>query len=126
MQCFKPKNLVRIRIRIRIRGNDGKPRIVYLGPCGSEQARQRHEQLIAEYLTWQDQPETASVTINRLCVALREHAHWYYFKDGEVAAEVSAIRCSLRPLIELYGRQIVADFGPKKLILLREQMIEPA
>ena len=52
-------------------------------------------------------------------MAYLEHAQSYYVKDGAV----TAVRCSLRPLIELYGRQIVADFGPKKLILVRERMI---
>ena len=36
---------------------------------------------------------------------------------------MGAIRCSLHPLIELYGRQIVGDFGPLKLKQVREQMI---
>ncbi len=89
------------------------------------EARQRYDQLITEFLTRQDQPETVNVTINRLCVAFLEHAQSYYVKDGAVTAEVSAVRCSLRPLVELYGRQIVTGFGPKKLILVCEQMIEP-
>ena len=120
MQYFKPKNLARVRIP----GKDGeKPRMVYLGQWGSKEAEKQYERVITEFLTRQDQPETINVTINRLCVAFLEHAQSYYVKDGAVTAEVSAVRCSLRSLIELYGRQIVADFGPKKLILVRERMI---
>ena len=107
MQYFKPKNLARVRIP----GKDGeKPRMVYLGQWGSKEAEKQYERVITEFLTRQDQPETVNVTINRLCVAFLEHAQSYYVKDGAVTAEVSAVRCSLRPLIELYGRQIVANF----------------
>ena len=94
------------------------------GQYDSDESRAEYERFIADYLLKKDHPETLNVTINRLCVAFVEHAQAYYVKDGAVTAEVSAIRCSLRPLIELYGRQIVADFGPKKLILVRERMIE--
>jgi len=119
MQHFKPKNLARVRIS----GNDGRPRIVYLGPWGSEEARQRYEQLITVFLSRQDHPEIVAVTINRLCVAYLEHAQSYYVKDGVITSEVGGIRSALRPLVELFGRQIVADFGPLKLKQVREQMI---
>ncbi len=89
-----------------------------MGQQGSRE--KQYERVITEFLTRQDQPETVNVTINRLCVAFLEYAQSYYVKDGAV----TAVPCSLRPLIELYGRQIVADFGPKQLILVCEQMIE--
>ena len=117
---FKPKNLARVRIP----GNDGRPRIVYLGPWGSEEARQRYEQLITEFLSRQDHPEIVAVTINRLCVAYLEWAETYYLKDGATTAEVGGIKSALRPLVHIYGRQIVAEFGPMKLNRCRDAMIE--
>ena len=91
------------------------------GAYGSDESRAEYERLIAEYLLKKDRP--ATVTVNRLCVAYLKWAEAYYVKDGKVTAKVGHFRAALRPLVELFGRQVVADFGPLKLKQVREQMI---
>lgn len=93
------------------------------GPFGSDESKAEYERLIAEFLLKKECPATVNVTINRLCVAYLEWAATYYFKDGAETREVGCIRNALRPLIQLYGRHSVADFGPLKLKQVRERMI---
>ncbi len=119
MQHFKRKNLARVRLV----GSDGKPKIVYLGKWGSDEAQRKYDQIVAEFLTSNRNPETVCITLNRLCIAYLKHAEEYYVKDGEQTSEVGVIRIALRVLVAASGKLPVRDFGPKKLKAVRDQMI---
>lgn len=69
-------------------------------------------------------PGRRAISITRLCRRYLEHADSYYArKDGSVSTEATNIEGALRPLRELYGRNPAADFGPRKLKLVREHMV---
>ena len=86
-----------------------------LGKYGSEESRAAYDRIIAEHLQKRDRPETVNVTINRLCVGYLAFARRYYVKDDHITAEVGGIQGALRPLVMLYGKQPVSDFGSLKL-----------
>ena len=102
---------------------DGKT--IYLdGPYDSEESRRHYDRVIAELLTRPERPDLINVTLARLAVCYVEYAKTYYQKDGEPTPENGQIRSALRPLIELFSSMPVADFGPLKLKLVRERMLE--
>ena len=69
-------------------------------------------------------PGRRAISITRLCRRYLEHANGYYArKDGSTSTETKSIEAALRPLRELYGRIAAADFGPRKLKLVREHMV---
>lgn len=119
MQHFKSKNLARVRIA----GADGKPKVVYLGPWGSDEAQRRYDEIIAQYLTSSRNPDSVNVTLNRLCILFLEHCDTYYVKNGEQTSEVSVIRIVLREVVAHCGRIPVSQFSPLKLKAIRERMI---
>ena len=111
--------------RVRIAGRD-----FYLGTYGTPEADEAYRRLVAEYLLTGNLPKPVSAapadpgtTVADLVLAFWKHAQTYYIKDGQPTGEQAAIRCSLRPLRELYGSTPAADFGPLKLKALRDDMI---
>jgi integrase len=69
-------------------------------------------------------PGRQAISIARLCRRYLEHASSYYArKDGSISTEAKTIEAALRPLRELYARNPAADFGPRKLKLVREHMV---
>jgi integrase len=69
-------------------------------------------------------PGRRAISITRLCRRYLEHANSYYArKDGSISTEAKTIEAALRPLRELYARNPAADFGPRKLKLVREHMV---
>ena len=60
-----------------------------------------------------------------LILAYLRHAREYYVrKDGSRTDEVRMIEEAAGHLRRLYGRQLVADFGPQKLKAVRQSMID--
>jgi integrase len=110
--------------RVRLPSANGKHRDVYLGEWGSKEAQDKYDRLIAELLRNHDQPDIVAVTINRLCVSYMEYAQGYYVKDGRPTNEIVALRAALRPWCELYGREPVGIFTPKKLKHVRQRLID--
>ena len=119
MQHFKRKNLARVRLT----GPDRKPKIVSLGKWGSDEAQRKCDQIVAEFLTSNRNPDSVSITLNRLRIAYLRHAEEYDVKDGEQTTEVGVIRIALRVLVAAWGKLPVHEFGPKKLKAVRDQMI---
>lgn len=98
----------------------------YLGPHNSKASVAEYDRLIAEWAASGraanfDKPE-ALPTINDLLVAYLRHAKEYF--GGGVRSEYANILHAVRPLKELYGRTIAADFGPLKLKAIRQRMID--
>lgn len=119
MQHFRPKNLARVRIA----GADGRAKVIYLGPWGSEEAQQRYDEVIARYLTSSRNADSVNVTLNRLCILFLEHCDAYYVKNGEPTSEVSVIRIALREVVAVCGKLPVSQFSPLRLKAVRERMI---
>jgi integrase len=106
--------------RVRLHG-----RTFYLGEYDSPESRRKYDELIAKWLTGERLTTPDALTISRLCLKYtEEHAKLYYRKNGRQTSEVSAIQASLRPLIRLFGKSKVVDFGPTKLKRVRQEMID--
>ena len=112
-----PKYLLH-RASVQIDGKDH-----YLGPYGSDESKQRYDELIARWLCAGRKPDSVNVTMNRLSVLYIEHAQCYYRKNGKTTSEVSSIRCAFNVLLSHFGRLPVNDFAPLKLKTIRNTMI---
>lgn len=103
---------------------------VYLpGLFGSKESREAYARFIAEQ---SKRPESSLVveapcpdllSISELVLLYSEHAENYYRKDGKPTGEHVCIKYAVRPLEALFGISLAREFGPKKLKLLREEMI---
>jgi len=106
---------------VRIGGRD-----FYLGKFGSAASKQEYKRRIAEWVA-DDRPAhvapAADITISEVCGAFLRFAKKHYIKRGRVTDEVASYKVVLRYLKELYGRTNAADFGPKGLKAIRDQMI---
>lgn len=103
--------------RVHINGTD-----YYLGQYGSEASRRRYNELIDEWRT--NNPEKVEITIGQLVLMYEQFAEGYYRKNGELTSELSCIQIALRPLVALFARTLVPDFGPAKLKAVRERMVK--
>ncbi len=105
--------------RVRIDG-----RTIYLGKHGTPESFQRYEEHIAAWLTGSTPDLVNGLTIARLCVKyVTEHAKPYYRKHGRQTSELSTIQGALKPLIRLFGKTKVTDFGPQKLKRVQQEMV---
>lgn len=106
--------------RVRINGKTH-----YLGKYGTSESKARYDALIAGWLNGGDPIIRTDLTVGRLCIKyLNEHAVRYYVKGGQVTSEVSAIRCALRPLVDLYNTRRAGEFRPLMLKAVQERMVE--
>ncbi|AQT68052.1 site-specific tyrosine recombinase XerC [Anaerohalosphaera lusitana] len=72
----------------------------------------------------QQDPEERIENIAELCKAYMAHAREYYKKaDGSPGKEVKQIEYSIKPLVNRFGNLSIDEFGPLKLVEVREQMI---
>jgi len=104
--------------RVRIGGRDH-----YLGKYGSPESRERYDDLIAEWFAKGD-VSNYRLTVDDLAILFLERAESYYRKDGEPTSEVYSIRLALRPLLAMFGPTRVRDFGPRKLKVVRQFLID--
>jgi len=66
----------------------------------------------------------ASVTVERLASDFLDHAERYYRKpDGTPTGETRNFHDAIRPLLELFGREYVSDFGPRLLKVYRDHLV---
>jgi len=116
-----------------IRSADGKRRQVTLGPWGSGVAQRGYH---AELVKWHARQrsgeeaaamaaaEPASLTIAGAVARWTLHTEAYYrHPDGTPTSEVQNCREAVRPLLDLFGDEPAAEFGPKKLRDVRDRMI---
>lgn len=96
---------------------------VYLGPYGSEESRERYGRVIAEWRVSgrYDSTGASHATVAELSAAYWTRSQLYY---GPTASESYRIKIALRPLVRLYGRTRVAEFGPMRLKAVRQQFVE--
>jgi hypothetical protein len=103
---------------------DGK--WIYLGRHGTAVAEEAYNRTISEWLNNGRRlpPEPDAMTISELYLAYWQHASARYVRpDGRPKGELSAIRCAMRPLRELYGSTPAAEFGPLKLTTIQRRFI---
>lgn len=104
--------------RVRIAGRDH-----YLGVYGTPESHERYDHLIAELLHSADQGADRRITVGQLIVLYMKYARSYYVKCGQETSEVNNLRVALRPLAKLFRSTLAADFSPKKLKNVRDEMI---
>lgn len=101
----------------------------YLGPYDSEASRREYDRLVG---IWQANgrrlpavsAEHAETSINEIILAFMRHAKTHYRRpDGTVTNEITAYRSALRIVKCLYGRETAVTFGPRALIVVREEMV---
>jgi len=114
--------------RVIIRGEH-----IYLGKYGSPEGREKYHRLVAEWLVSARTPSSsacttptaaAEVTINELILAFWHHVEQRYVKNGTPTSEQNSFRTALRPVRQLYGRELAANFGPLALVASRQKLIE--
>ncbi len=96
----------------------------YLGQFGSPESHARYQELIDAWRLLRQLPYRPRLTVGDLVVLYDSHATNYYRKDGEPTSEPACIRQAMRPLLDLYRRELASEFGPRKLRDVREQMIK--
>jgi len=103
---------------------DGKK--VYFGKAGTLESAKK-------FLEWsratlpapeiKDTPQEIT-TVARCAAAYMVHAQSYYARDGRPTGELNNIRQSMAILLRHYPRELIADFGPKKLLHLQNVLAE--
>jgi hypothetical protein len=114
------------RARVTLGGRDH-----YLGPYGSEEARERYDALIAEWFAagrdarlLERRRSGGTVTVTDLVAGYRAHCEAYYVEGGKPTKTYENARLSLRRLRQLYGSTPAAEFGPLRLEALRKTWID--
>ncbi len=100
---------------------------LFFGPYGTPEATQKYHQAIAEWMAAGKQvnPSPEAITINQVIASFWKHAQTYYVRpDGTPTYEVNNFRQALRPLAELYGDTLAAEFGPRALAAVRHKMVQ--
>jgi len=82
-----------------------------------------------KYRTLSASGRTAAVKADEITVVevANQFLKWasgYYVKHGRPTAEPGNITFALRPLLELYGRTVAAEFGPRAIKAVRQKMVD--
>jgi len=116
---YKPKDLAVVRI-------DGKDE--YLGRYDSPESWERYHRRIAEWLaghgTPQPEEKERDLTVVEVMARYMRFARKYYRKDGRPTSELDEVHRTVRLLCKLYGRTPVHEFGPKRLKVVRQAMVD--
>jgi integrase len=68
--------------------------------------------------------DAISIGLAEVLSAYLDHAEAYYrTPDGTPTSEVQEIKLSIRPVRELYGQTLAAEFGPRSLSAVQKHMI---
>ena len=123
---YKPKNLAVVRIAKHDH---------YLGKYGSPKSHELYARLVAEWLLTRQQPDgvespkigsapESPAIVNELILVFWKDAEQRYVKNGQPTSELRSFRTALRPVCQLYGRELVTDFGPLALVACRQQLVD--
>ena len=102
-------------------------RMVYLGRYDLPETQEKYNHVVAEYLVGAGKPPppAGQITVLELIERYLDFARNYYMTaEGETNAECSHLVIVCRPLKELYGRTLAAQFGPLALRAVRERLIQ--
>lgn len=115
---------------VTIRTAAGERRDVYLGAFNSPESRAEYGRIVAELATCPASsapvgPAAPRLTVDQLLLAYWRHAeHHYRTSGGNPTGELDEIRRSAVPLRKLYGHTPAAEFGPKALAAVRQEMVK--
>lgn len=96
----------------------------YLGPYDSPESKQRYRELIDKWRLRQENPTESNITVGQLVLLYDEHIASYYVKDGKPTSEVLCVKSALRPVVAMFAKTPVSDFGPSKLLAVRKKMVD--
>lgn len=104
-------------------------RDLYLGPHGTRASKAEYDRVIAEWLAHGRRTPgtphgTPALTVGELILRYWLFAKRHYQRDGQPTRELDNIRDALRPVRELYGHTLAAEFGPVALKAVRRAMID--
>jgi site-specific recombinase XerD len=103
--------------KVRINGVDH-----YLGKYGSPASREQYDSLILEWFSTSD-VKASTLTVDDLSLRYAKFAEGYYVKNGEPTSEVHCVKNTLSRIVVSFGNSLAKQFGPKKLNVIREQMV---
>lgn len=103
--------------RVRIDGQ-----VHYLGPHGSPESYARYSRLIADWQSHQSSP-VRHVTVGHVTLLYLRHCESHYVKDGVATSQLHVVTSALRRLNQLFRETIAAEFSPRMLKAVREQMV---
>jgi hypothetical protein len=110
---------------VRLDGRDH-----YLGRHGTPESHERYRRLVADWLAHGGGPRPAppvgrpGLTVDELILAFLRHAErTYRHPDGRPTGEYDNFRLALRPVRRLFGSTPAAEFGPRALRAVREEVI---
>jgi len=113
---------------VTLRDLTGRRRDVRLGPYGTAASKREYTRVVNE---WQEKHrrlpgvEGTDLTVAELILSFWHHVEAHYrHPDGTPTSEVENFRYSLRPVRELYGHTLAAEFGPLALKAVRRKMID--
>lgn len=99
----------------------------WLGEYGSRESREAYHRVVAAWEArgrrWPDVNVAPVETADGPTITEIIRDYWTWAKRHFHVKHASAIKTALRVLRELYGSTAAADFGPRKLRLVRDQMI---
>lgn len=109
-------------------------RTIYLGKHGSPESYEQYARWVNK-LAGQAMPTerpqvrvyddpTHDLSVNELVVGFLHWADGYYRLNGKRTREYASLTEAVRPLCRLFGMTIAADFGPKALKEVRDDMVQ--
>ena len=99
----------------------------YLGPYDDPASRSEYHRLVGEWEATGRRPDVSpdEITVVELVAAYVRHATAYYVgQDGKPTSELGNVRRAVKPLRELYGRELANTFGPRHLKAVRQSFID--
>lgn len=97
-------------------------RIVYLGKYGTPDSKDQYDEVVAVWLEGRSAGQFA-VSVDELALKYIRHCESYYIKDGVPTSEIGKSRDALKLVVKLAGQDRAKNFGPQKLIAVRDEMI---
>ncbi|MCA8983261.1 MAG: tyrosine-type recombinase/integrase [Planctomycetaceae bacterium] len=100
---------------------DGKR--CYLGKHGSPESHRKYADLISG---WQQEQTTIpkDLKVRQLTAFYWKHAQGYYVKNGSPSGHLHMVQVALKYLNAENRNLLAAEFGPKRLMLFRDQLID--
>lgn len=109
----------------------GNQKQVYLGEWGSKAAKAEYDRIIARLAASPDRSPLigsdpiADLTLNELLVRFLKFAEGYYVDAvGQPTANVERIKVTIRKVVELFGVEPAANFGPKALKVVMDAWVK--
>ena len=96
----------------------------YFGQWGSPEAKMAWRRFQVEWASGSsEEPKPGRETVAALSLAYYEFIKTYYVKDGKPTSEQHGIRAALTLLVELYGRERVADMKGRHIEAIQNELI---